>query len=288
MKFLINSQSISKAISDVIHEFYIAQNIKFDFIIYGEKSNHINDVIDEVTKKVNEEIPTTLKHITNIQDWNHEFNRSAVIFIKSIENLVTFQDKSSIISYSFPKLKYYGSERLKFLLYIENIEYVDKFTDVLVYEQLSFSFIGAIYFYEFFIYLDKRQKEVFLYVQQIYDLKFCGQFSLKKGNSMNINLLKWNKTLENFDHYENFHGCMLNFYGHHGIDFHFIDDFIYKNNAEETFAGVIYEIIQLMSKNYNFTPHYTLSTFIDFHSTPLVQEIISQMIKIFFQFLVHL
>ncbi|KAG5671324.1 hypothetical protein PVAND_001527 [Polypedilum vanderplanki] len=162
----INSvQSVSKAISDVIHEFYIAQDIKFDFNIYGETSNHFNDVIDEVTKKVNKEIPTSLKHITNIQDWNHEFNRSAVIFIKSIQSSLNFQEQSKIIENHGPKLKYYGTERLKFLVYVEDIEYAEEFRNIFVNNIFNtISFVGKIQFYEFFIYVDRSRNEVFLSV----------------------------------------------------------------------------------------------------------------------------
>ncbi|KAG5671281.1 hypothetical protein PVAND_001486 [Polypedilum vanderplanki] len=257
------SISVSKAIFDVIHEFYIAQNIKFDFIVYGEKSNHINDVIDEVTKKVNEEIPTNLKYITNIQDWNHEFNRSAVIFIKSIKNLENFQMKTQLLLNNDVKLKYYGSERLKFLVYIEEIEYAEQFGDILVYTGFEvFSFIGEMQFYEFFIYLDRRRKNIILLVHQMFNSKVCGKFSLNKINSMNVNSQKWNESLENFDHYENFYSCMINFDARKGFEFYLKDKPNNTNFDEAKFSGVMFEIIQIMSLKYNFTPHYTLSNLV--------------------------
>ncbi|KAG5671336.1 hypothetical protein PVAND_001539 [Polypedilum vanderplanki] len=259
------SQSISKAISDVIHEFYITQIIKFDFIVYGEKSNHINDVIDEVTKEMNKEIPTTLKHITNIQDWNHEFNRSAVIFIKSIKNLENFQMRSKVEDVKNSKIKYYGSERIKFLVYIEDVESVEQFLDILVYKDFeSFSMFGKMEFFEFFLYFDRRQKEIFLIVHKMYGSKFCGKFLIKKLNSFSINSQKWDNTLENFDHYENFHGCMLNFLVRYSVEFYLIDGINDKSINDTKFGGAMFEIIQIMSKHYNFTPHYSLGAVINF------------------------
>ncbi|KAG5671335.1 hypothetical protein PVAND_001538 [Polypedilum vanderplanki] len=267
------SQSISKAISDVIHEFFIVQNIKFDFIVYGKKSNHINDIIDEVTKKVNEEIPTNLKYITNIQNWNHEFNRSAVIFIKSIKNLENFQSKSKTYRNDGPKLKYYGSERLKFLVYIEDMEYPKQFLNVLVYKRFEYiSFIGELQFYEFFIYLNRKQKEVSLFMHKIYGAMKCENFELLQINSMNINTQEWFQTLKNFDHYENFYGCMIDFIVHYSFLFYYSDISKNEDPDERQFAGVMFEIIQIMSSKHSFTPHYIISILKDLHFYNIVTK----------------
>ncbi|KAG5670816.1 hypothetical protein PVAND_001054 [Polypedilum vanderplanki] len=263
--FSINSQSVSKAIYDVIHEFFINQNIKFDFIIYGEKSNHITDVVDEVTKKVNNEIPLTLEHITNIQDWKHKLKQSTVVFIKSIENLKNFHQNSKETEEISAEIKHFGSERLKFLVYVEDIKNVEQYFNVLVDQGFEHtSSIGQLQFHGFFIYVNRINKKVSLYVHQIYGLKLCRRFTLTILNSMNMNSEKWDKTLENFDHYENFHGCMVNFIVHYGFQFHSIG--VSKNidlDKIELHAGVISEIIQIMSNKYNFTPQYSYANVID-------------------------
>lgn len=45
-----NSSIIAAAISDVIEEFFVRQKISFEFLIIGEKTNEISDVLDEVLK----------------------------------------------------------------------------------------------------------------------------------------------------------------------------------------------------------------------------------------------
>ncbi|KAG5671323.1 hypothetical protein PVAND_001526 [Polypedilum vanderplanki] len=80
---------------------------------------------------------------------------------------------------------------------------------------------------------------------------------------MNMNSQKWNKSLENFNHYENFHGCMINVIGHYGFEF-FLSDISNNTNLDERkFAGAVFEIVQIMSEKFNFIPHYSLSTYID-------------------------
>ncbi|KAG5669122.1 hypothetical protein PVAND_017018 [Polypedilum vanderplanki] len=54
---------LANAMVDVIREFYIANDIKFDFIIYGKATNHIKDVINEITKKLTNEIPINIKRM---------------------------------------------------------------------------------------------------------------------------------------------------------------------------------------------------------------------------------
>ncbi|KAG5674041.1 hypothetical protein PVAND_004031 [Polypedilum vanderplanki] len=255
------TKSVSKVISDVIHEFYISNNIKFDFIIYGEKTNHINDVIDDVTNKVNEKIPISLKHVslTDMLDWNHEFNQSAVVFMKSRRNLFSFQEISKTMH-----LKYYGSKRIKFLVYIEEIEHVEHFLNVLMYTRRELiNFVGQMYFFEFFIHLDRKMKEILLYAHQIFRSDVCGEFSLDTLNIMNVNSQKWNKTLKNFDHFENFNGCMLNFYGFNYFGFYLNDISDTINLDVNHFAGAIFEVIQIMSIQHNFTPQYTINIAID-------------------------
>jgi hypothetical protein len=38
--------AVAVALHDIIQEFYVKTGIRFDIIIYGERTHHINDVID--------------------------------------------------------------------------------------------------------------------------------------------------------------------------------------------------------------------------------------------------
>ncbi|KAG5670861.1 hypothetical protein PVAND_001094 [Polypedilum vanderplanki] len=118
------AQSVSKSMSDVIREFYIIDDIKFDFIVYGEKSKHIDDIIDEVTLELSQnEIPIIIKHFSNVSYWNHKLKQSAVIFMKSLENLENLHKVSEIFENNkITQIITSVPEKIKFLIYIEEIK----------------------------------------------------------------------------------------------------------------------------------------------------------------------
>ncbi|KAG5669437.1 hypothetical protein PVAND_017324 [Polypedilum vanderplanki] len=82
-----STQSIAKVMNEFIRKFYIANDINFEFWIFGEATQHIKDVINDVTKELSNEIPVNIRHIENIQKWNREFNKSTIIMTKSKDNL---------------------------------------------------------------------------------------------------------------------------------------------------------------------------------------------------------
>ncbi|KAG5671309.1 hypothetical protein PVAND_001514 [Polypedilum vanderplanki] len=275
----VQSVSFLKAISDVIHEFYIAQNIKFDFIIYGKKSNHINDVIDEITKEL--DIPMKLTHIENLKILIN-FNDSAVIFIKSSENL----NKLHLNSYEYIlKLTTETFKKFKFFVYVEEIQTFQNLEDAV--RELNYTYYlhnSDIRYFEFFITTD--EKFVNLSTNLLYSEDHCGQFKPKLFNYFNISALKWNQKLQNFDHFNNFHGCMISFAFKYSEIFYikdigqhkFTEEIIAKINfqlhyGEPTYGGSLHEIIETLAEIYNFTAHYTCVTpvaesldFIKFHT----------------------
>ncbi|KAG5671334.1 hypothetical protein PVAND_001537 [Polypedilum vanderplanki] len=264
------TNSISKAISDVIHEFYIAQNIKFDFIIYGETSNHINDIIDEDTKEMNKEIPTTVKHIENINDWNHLISNSAIFFIKSVENVKALHMRSLQIYQDHSKLTTVTFKKLKFLVYVEEIQTFQNLKDAV--RELNFTFsihTSDIRYFEFFITAD--EKFVNLSANLLYSEDHCGQFKPEFLNSFNISAQKWNQKLQNFDHFNNFHGCIVNFlfpysegfyikdFGHHKFTDNVRKKLSFQlNSGNSKYGGSLHEIAETLAKLYNFSSHYTI------------------------------
>ncbi|KAG5669120.1 hypothetical protein PVAND_017016 [Polypedilum vanderplanki] len=122
---------LAKAMVDVICEFYIANDIKFDFIIYGKATNHIKDVINEITKKLTNEITVNIRHIEGIEifietwNWSLTFEQTAIIFTESKENIKYFHyktDKYFSLGNIFPK-------QFKFLIYVEEMKNFDRVED---------------------------------------------------------------------------------------------------------------------------------------------------------------
>jgi hypothetical protein len=81
------AESVASAMIDVIRKFYIANDIDFDFIIYGQTSRHIDDVLFLVIKELSKEITVNVRHIMDINEWNHELGKSAVFLLKKAGDL---------------------------------------------------------------------------------------------------------------------------------------------------------------------------------------------------------
>jgi hypothetical protein len=88
------AESVASAMIDVIRKFYIANDIDFDFIIYGQNSRHIDDVLLLVIKELSKEITVNVRHIMDINEWNHELGKSAVFLIKEVGDFYQLNELS--------------------------------------------------------------------------------------------------------------------------------------------------------------------------------------------------
>ncbi|KAG5667753.1 hypothetical protein PVAND_015723 [Polypedilum vanderplanki] len=259
--------STSKAITDVIHEFYITNKIYFDFIIYGKATNHINDVIDEVTKKLSEIIPIEIIHIKDIENWNHELNQSVVFLTESADNLINLH-KNSIKNHPIAtKLTNLIPKKFKFLVYVEEILEIKKFRRAMEIhnEEISLSWCDLRCF-EFII--TRNENFINLTANLLFSEKSCGNFEPILLNSFGINSQKWNKELENFNHFDNFHGCMLTISVNFNHFWYTEEAKKYRNSISDNkelitfqsfnYRGISNEVINLAAKKYNFTPHFSI------------------------------
>lgn len=249
-----------KAISDVISKFYIANSIKFDFIIYGESSSKINNIIEDITKYISKDSPVTIKKISQINSWNHRFTQSAVIFIKSLEKLKKLQKiiqrRKVILTNLSPKM-------FKFFVYIEEINSFEQLNDIMsAFNKINEKSVQDIEAYEFFITSD--DKSVNLSANLLYSENKCEIFTLKVFNSFDKKSYQWSKEFKNFNHFDNLHGCLLKFQFEYCSAFYInqpkkielnIPLVISSDNFE--YGGMIHEIMLVMSKKHNFSFHYT-------------------------------
>ncbi|KAG5685025.1 hypothetical protein PVAND_014228 [Polypedilum vanderplanki] len=256
----------AKAIVDVIKKFYIDNDIEFDLIVYGKSSHHINDLINVIGEN---EIPTTLIQVLDINNWHHLINNSAVIFVESFENFLTLQNKS--VNEGF--LLNGGPQKLKFLIYIEEINDFKELKKVISeFAMPTFFYPADLRYFEYFLIEDKNF--VNLSANVIYTEGKCENFQPKLLNSFDKHLLKWVKELEDFDPYDNFHGCMVNFivsldditiYIENNLEvgydkFSTDEQELYEILANENvkFGGLIPELLKIMTASKNFTIHYTV------------------------------
>ncbi|KAG5666723.1 hypothetical protein PVAND_014735 [Polypedilum vanderplanki] len=251
---------------EVICKFFIENDIKFDFIIYGEATSHIKDVINEVTKELNKEIPITITHIENVDNWNHKLSQSVIFMTKSKELLFNLRGESMNSKTTGQKLTNPTPKKFKFLHYVEenlSFEQLENLVEPLSHF-VSNSFSDLRYF-EFF--MTKDENFVNLSATLLFSEMFCYKLKPELLNSFDKNLQKWEKNLENFNHFDNFNGCMLTFLVEYNI-FWYIDELKTQNFEEferkiafENFEyrGLSNELIKATAKRANFTPHYSIT-----------------------------
>ncbi|KAG5676547.1 hypothetical protein PVAND_006372 [Polypedilum vanderplanki] len=191
--------------------------------------------------------------ITDIKSWNHKLSKSAIIFVKTIENWLTLQMNSS----QGPerrepfKLDNSNEENFKFLVYIEEMESLEELNNI-PYDLLLPKYFdkSEMKFFEFFITHDR--KFVNLSANLLFSEKNCFVFTPKLLNTFDIKSQKWNEILQNFDHFNNYHGCMLSFEVHQTYLWYYTQ----ISGKKFKYNGLLYEILKISSEKLNFTTHY--------------------------------
>ncbi|KAG5666121.1 hypothetical protein PVAND_017705 [Polypedilum vanderplanki] len=267
---------VSQAFVDVIHKFYIVNNIRFNFIIYGKPTHYIEDIINNVIKQLSENITVNIIEIKDISDWEHQLSQSAIILMKSLQDLEYFYLTTGTFEYfqDVPtKMTNYFPKNLKFLTFVEEVKNLKNLNDFV--ENLKIPYVSDLVdvrFYEFYIIAKDSCVEIIK--KSIYSKDNCGNAVLEVYNSFDIKAQKWNKELVNFELFTNFHGCLLSFLVYYNdllytsigntcydcpnaiIQEEFEKSIVEKNVS---FYGLIPEIINLMAIKANFTPHFMLS-----------------------------
>jgi hypothetical protein len=263
-----SEKSVATAMVDVIREFYIAKDIKFDFFIYGERTNHIDDVIGEVTMKLSEDnVTVTLRQILNFRKWNHKMKQSTIIFTKSYFNLAILNYYSMHLHMNYPKYQLTNTapKQFKFLIYCEEIKNIKGHQKLVKdFKLFDLSRPTDFRFYEFLI--TNERDFVTLSANKLYSKNHCENFKLVTLNSYDKMSQRWIKKLENHNLYDDFYGCLLKFSSmHFGIVR--LRNYIHKsekklqrslrnNNVE--FEGLLHDILKELVKKINFCFHYTI------------------------------
>jgi len=193
-------EATSTAIAEVCEEYFTKKSTEFDVILYGESTGHLNDIINGLLTKIVRHFPIIVEHIRNIHRWDHQLDKSAVIFVSNEYYLGKFSNLTNL-SNIFPKeltfLTYYEyiiDVMLKYALSL-NIKYSDDRTSI----KLQQYFLGNSHYGE----------SVILLTIDNFSEKACNNpliYVISKYNKYNKN---WTKTLEYYKKFDNFHGCPL-------------------------------------------------------------------------------
>jgi hypothetical protein len=265
------AHSVGKAMADVIREFFIANDIDFDFLIYDHMSPHIDDVIRAVMKELREQVAVGITHIDDIISWTHTYNRSAVILMRTGGVLENLHYWSLSESDNRQKMITKKSRPLKFLVYVEEIE-----NSELILSNMSHyikrPWMNTVNLQSFEFFLTRDHSSINLTANVLFSEVKSMKYSLKLLNSFDMKSQKWNQKLRNFDHFSNFYDCVLSF----ALNFdnlaysQEIRDYLHNPilneeklrlammNKNFKVEGLMSELLQLMAKRANFTVHIVL------------------------------
>jgi hypothetical protein len=242
LKENLEISSISLAFREVITEFYVKSQILFDIIIIKSNFENFNEKIFSGIKEQNSYVLYSLRQELNLQ---YNVKQSAIIFVSSCNDFMAI--------HSTFKFNNRFQKNFKFLIYVENCEteYIESNLEYFIKTQeLTFSF-GTLEVFEFLLINDKA----FLHLAAIewFTKAACNKPQLKVLNSFNKTTHKWIKMLENYEKFQDFHGCNLTM-GIMESDTWEESDIFFREVLYHTNLGP--EVFRLISKNFNFIPSF--------------------------------
>jgi len=276
---------VSTAIADVCEEFFVKRSIKFDLIIYGKRTRHLDDVTNGVLRLIERNFSSTVQHVEDVDNWNHKIEDSALILFKNGSYFANFNFNAALTNLS-PKI-------IKLIIHVENYDGIENVQFKNHYDS------------------DKSHVSSFEYIVKNKDGKIqldtfdnfqeysCNEINLKFINFFNKTSQKWDKNLQNSQNFLNFNGCMLTLADIYTLNFHISDhnskiiecmkteidktvclklvvDILSKPDVN--FHGLIFEIFEAMSKIGNFTANYQMN--FDGYIVSKNKAFVNQMIQI--------
>jgi hypothetical protein len=204
LSFVIFSQFVrpddiiqsSKALYDVAHELFIAKNVIFDVVIYGDLSSRVEKVLNEFLKSVQNDQTVLVRH--NRQAYVYMKNRPAVIF-------------SDFKVMSLQHLCYLLQEENKGFPYAKTtITYVDNgYMTLNAMAGLPIVVNGHTGLYAYFVV--NHGKEIKLKTFEWWTPVACNVTQLVVLNTFKKVTSSWQSKLEIKDKFMNFHGCVLRY-----------------------------------------------------------------------------
>ncbi|KAG5673137.1 hypothetical protein PVAND_003208 [Polypedilum vanderplanki] len=219
-----NSTIIATALSDVIEEYFVRQKISYEFIIFGEKTNEILDVLDEVLKNENNSIK--IRHISFKKSKKIIINESAII-LGEPEYMKSFNNLTKVLTL-FPKT-------IKLLIYTNNTSDFSSqnFLTILPADTGQFQY-----------FLNENDNNIELQTFEWFDENICNKRFIKTLNTFNQKSKKWNKKLENYKKFTQFHQCMLSM---------FVGPTEYYTRLDRKLSNFAFDFMDIVGQKGNFS-----------------------------------
>lgn len=249
--------SISEAFDNVIEEFYVKNQIRFDVFIISDESDDFEGVKSKVLGRIHAKIIKTLDFVKNRSRFLFIAYTSAVIFAFSCTDY-NWINRIRIDS-QYP-------HDFKFLIYIHDCGLNDIVRNIKVLmnnEKLN-HLVGIIEQFEYLLINDGNFVQ--LVTIEWFTERGCNEPVIKVLNSFNKMTQRWNQSLESYQKFQDFHGCKVSLC----ID---IPSYINCNgnawngesNGKTVTLGFTQHIFVNMSRYFNFTVDYSkdLNTSLD-------------------------
>jgi len=223
--------SISGAFREVVEEFYIKNQIRFEVIIIRDVFENFDYFYDQMLSSIADQNAYMLFSFEQQLDLKFRVEFSVIIFMSSCNDFIAIHSTIKLVN------RY--QKDFKFLIYIQNCELIyleQELINLIKIHELTYK-IGTLEVFEFLLINDGD----FLHLMSIewFTRAACNLPHLKILNSFNKIIQKWTNKLKNYEKFQNFYGCNLTM----GI---------YKENLYH--VNLAPEIFNAMSNKFNFNP----------------------------------
>lgn len=196
-----NKEAVSKVIIDIIAEYFVKPNIRFNIHIFRPISYPQQDIIDAILIHHNETYKTLLKVYTIPVRINHElkFVGSGIVFVYTIEGFEYIAK-----TYFFTL---YLDEPIKFIFHIPDASLDTLKNTKLLYECRVLEFESCLLFLHSFFITDEGDF-ISLSTFQWFGSK-CNHAELVQLNTFNEHTMMWTTELKYYEKYLDYNGCEL-------------------------------------------------------------------------------
>jgi len=242
----------SVALSQVIHKFYIENGIKFDIILNEEYSVHSSGIVENILSQNGGNFSYNLRANYKSTSDNKYLIKDFSIFFASKCSDLFFINNNYILLSEF-------SKNFKILIYIENCTLNKlRFSMRFFVKQLKLKmYRSLIEVFEFFL-IDEGHV-LHLATLEWFTKGRCNTPQLKLLNTFDKSSRNWKLELENYEKFQNFHGCKL-------VMLLPIEPYIWgraefdKNFKKAYGVGLTPVIFNILAKKLNFRSYFQPGT----------------------------
>jgi len=249
-----NVTTISQVLHDIVDEFLLKENIKFNIKVFHKISQLQEDILTDFMSKTGSKFNYRLTFDDlRLDKRANSLNHSNIIAIRSLEDIFHITETHFVVRYPNQPIKYFVLVPSFTFDQLKNSWINDK-----NYAEEISVFAGTMIFYSYFI--TNEIDTVTLSTIEWFSPHGCSTPNLRKINTFNKKSIKWAKKLKNYEKFLNYHGCELVMMlpvpeanaNYQTSGFAILDPSL----TEFSSIGISPAVFQISSKFYNFTPQY--------------------------------